>query len=255
MSDLIKSPDLSHTTPLIIGHRGAAGEAPENTLASFQLALTHGANALELDINESADGALIVCHDHTVDRTTDGSGYIHQLTALEIGRLDAGSWFGESFAGERVPLLADVFAAIPADIMINVEVKCAYSPRLSAELQRLLSEFGRLDTAVISSFSHKTLYRLKQDRPELRVGLLYVGDFIDHSRLAELSGMEVYSLHPYYLSMDADDVAQAVSQGLQVYPYTINEPEQLQRAVEAGFSGIITDYPARLREILETRSR
>ncbi|SDD92227.1 glycerophosphoryl diester phosphodiesterase [Paenibacillus sp. UNCCL117] len=237
--------------PLIIGHRGAAGEAPENTLASFRLALEQGADALELDIHETADGQLIVCHDHTVDRTTDRSGSIRELTLAQLGGLDAGSWFSEQFAGERLPLLADVFAATPPRIMVNVEVKCSYSPRLSEELRRLLKEFDRQDTVVVSAFSHKTLQRLKQDMPSLKVGLLYVGGFVNHAKLAELSGMEVYSLHPHVLSMDAEDVAQAVSRGLQVYPYTVNDREHLIQAVAAGFTGIITDYPGRLKDVLE----
>ncbi|WP_159885931.1 glycerophosphodiester phosphodiesterase [Paenibacillus puerhi] len=251
MSDKSGSEHATNAKQLIIGHRGAAGEAPENTLASFRLALEQGADAIELDIHETADGELIVCHDHTVDRTTDGSGFIEQLTMEELRRLDAGSWFDERFAGERLPLLADVLALTPPGIMINVEIKCGYSARLSGELQRLLKEYDRLATVVVSSFGHKTLHRLKRDIPELRIGLLYVGGFVHHARLAELSDMEVYSLHPHYLSMDAEDVAQAVSAGLQVYPYTVNDPVHLTRAVEAGFSGIITDYPARLREILQ----
>ncbi|WP_281890037.1 glycerophosphodiester phosphodiesterase [Paenibacillus sp. YYML68] len=244
----------SYGRPLIIGHRGAAGEAPENTLASFKLAIEQGADALELDVHESADGDIIVCHDHTVDRTTDGTGRIDAMLADELRKLDAGAWFSPSYAGERVPLLAEVFAAVPQHIMINVEIKCDYSARLSIRLLQLLVEYGRMDSVVVSSFNHKTLLRLKHDHPALRIGLLYVGDLVHHAKLADISGMDVYSLHPHYAGIGAEDVQEAVRCGLKVYPYTINEPQHLQQAIAAGCTGIITDYPARLKQLLDDSS-
>ncbi|MGG2198156.1 glycerophosphodiester phosphodiesterase [Paenibacillus validus] len=236
--------------PLIIGHRGAAGEAPENTLASFELAVRQGADAVELDVHLTADGELVVCHDHTVNRTTDGQGRIDQMTVEQIKRLDAGRWYDERFRGERIPLLSEVFAALPANVMINVEVKCGYSDKLSGWLAELLAGFGRLETTVVSSFSHKVLYRLKQREPAIRVGLLYVADLVRHSVLAETAGMDVYSLHPQYQAIGPEDVAEAQRHGLRVYPFTINEPEHLRQAVQAGCSGIITDFPARLKAML-----
>lgn len=236
--------------PLIIGHRGAAGEAPENTLASFELAVRQGADGIELDVHLTADGEVVVCHDHTVNRTTDGQGRIDQMTVEQIKRLDAGCRYNERFRGQRIPLLSEVFAAMPAHVMINVEIKCGYSGKLSERLLELLAAYGRLETTVLSSFSHKVLHRLKQDEPAIRVGLLYVADLVRHTALAETAGMEVYSLHPHYQSIGPEDVAEAKRCGLHVYPYTINEPEQLRQAVQAGCSGIITDFPARLKAIL-----
>ncbi|MCZ8512581.1 glycerophosphodiester phosphodiesterase [Paenibacillus filicis] len=239
--------------PLIIGHRGAAGEAPENTLASFALALRQGADAIELDIHVSADGELVVCHDATVNRTTNGEGAIAELTAASLKRLDAGGWFAERYAGEPVPLLEEVFSMVPAGIMINVEIKCAYSPRLEERLFELLKQFDRLEGVVVSSFNHKVLQRLKRSEPRLRIGLLYSSNFANHRKVAEVSGFEVYSLHPYYRLISPEDVADAAAHGLSVYPYTINRQEDLLAAIEAGMSGIITDYPGRLRELLKSR--
>jgi glycerophosphoryl diester phosphodiesterase len=239
--------------PIIIGHRGAAGEAPENTLASFQLALEQGAEAVELDVHETADGELVVCHDDTIDRTTNGSGAIHRLTVEELQRYDAGMWFHESYAGERVPTLEQVFQLLPKHIMINVEVKCSYSPRLAKRLVELLEQYGRLQQDVISSFSHKVLHQLKQDEPRLKVGLLYTADLVRHRSLAETAGFEVYSLHPYHLLCQPEDVADLTEHGLCTYPYTANKEEHLHRLIQAGVTGIITDFPGRLKKLLEQR--
>ncbi|NHN32902.1 glycerophosphodiester phosphodiesterase [Paenibacillus agricola] len=236
---------------IIIGHRGAAGEAPENTLGSFQLALEQKAEALELDIHESADGELIVCHDATVDRTTNGSGEISLMTVEELRKLDAGSWFAAHFSAEKLPLLEEIFVLVPAEIMINIEVKCAYSDRLQQRLLQLIEQYNRLDSVVVSSFNHKILVKLKRAEPQLKIGLLYSANFQSHRQMAASAGIEVYSLHPAYRLIDAEDVGDAVQNGLRVYPYTINAEDELKKALATGVSGIITDYPGRLRALRE----
>ncbi|KZE70455.1 glycerophosphodiester phosphodiesterase [Paenibacillus elgii] len=237
--------------PIVIGHRGAAGEAPENTLASFELALRQGADAIELDVHLSADGEVIVCHDHTVGRTTDGTGAIAELTVAELMRLDAGRWFDERFTGERLPLLEEVFQLVPSEIMINVEVKCSYTPRLAERLAELLAQYNRLDSVVVSSFNHKVLKQLQEAIPNLRAGLLYVANFVSHRQMAAAAeGLNVYSIHPQHHTIDAGDAAEATGYGLRVYPWTVNEPQDLRRIIDAGVSGIITDFPGRLRNLL-----
>ncbi|SFM13392.1 glycerophosphoryl diester phosphodiesterase [Paenibacillus sp. 1_12] len=238
---------------IIIGHRGAAGEAPENTLGSFRLAVEQGAEALELDIHESADGALIVCHDATVDRTTNGHGSISRMTQEELQKLDAGGWFSPQYVGEKLPLLEEVFTLIPQDILINIEIKCAYSTRLEHRLLQLLQQYDRLQNVIISSFDHKILVRLKQAEPALKMGLLYVANFQNHRKMAESTGIEVFSLHPQYRLIEAEDVQDAVQNGLFVYPFTINEEEELRKALNDGVSGIITDFPGRLKTLRDVR--
>ncbi|WP_442602000.1 glycerophosphodiester phosphodiesterase [Paenibacillus sp. KN14-4R] len=239
--------------PLIIGHRGAAGEAPENTLGSFQLALEQGAEGLELDVHLSKDGQLVVCHDATLDRTTDMTGYIHQLTVEELKKADAGSWFHEKFANERIPLLEEVFDLVPPHIMINVEIKHTYDHHLEPALVDLLRRRGRLDSVVVSSFDFKSLLGLKLLEPEAKIGLLYDVNLVRHSALASTLGVPVYSLHPNFRRIDAEDVRDAVQQGLQVYPYTINDAEMMEQAIQYGVSGIITDYPAKLKSLLDRK--
>ena len=120
-----------------IAHRGASGRAPENTHVAFAAALALGAEAIELDVQLSADGELVVIHDETLERTTDGTGPVGDRTAAELAALDAGSWFAPEFRGERIPLLADVIAQLRDHVTLNVEIKSArdlgvIEPKLAA---------------------------------------------------------------------------------------------------------------------------
>ncbi|MDR6555380.1 glycerophosphodiester phosphodiesterase [Paenibacillus qinlingensis] len=239
--------------PIIIGHRGAAGEAPENTLASFALALEQGAQAIELDVHLTRDGKIVVCHDGTLNRTTNGSGLIAHQSWEDIRKLDAGAWFSEKFLGERIPLLSEVFDLVPRGTLINVEVKDAYEGRMESALLAFLRERDdRYEDVVVSSFDHKVIQRLKRAEPALKVGLLYAANLIDHAGYAKLLDVDVYSLHPHYHSFAEADIAMATTAGLAVYPYTVNELSDYQMMITAGVTGIITDFPGRLKAYLNT---
>ncbi|GMK44075.1 glycerophosphoryl diester phosphodiesterase [Paenibacillus glycanilyticus] len=243
-------PNIHASSPIVIGHRGAAGEAPENTLASFRLAAEQGSHMVELDIHLSEDGKLIVCHDDTLDRTTDGSGAIRLLHSEVIRKADAGSWFSPSFAGEKVPFLEEVYDLLPEHIEINVEVKDSAGSLLDRVLLDYLRGEGRLERTVVSSFDHKLLLRLKQAEPELRIGLLYAADLIHHATYAALLETEVWSLHPHHGHIGARDTEDALAAGLQIYPYTANHPAEWDKLISIGVTGIITDFPGLLNEHL-----
>lgn len=240
--------------PLIIAHRGAAGESPENTLGAFRLGLEQGCEAIELDVHLSKDGELIVCHDSTLNRTTDMTGSICEMTVAELKKADAGRWFHEKYEGERLPLLEEVFELVPPHIMINVEIKGSYDRKLEPALAKLLRKANRLSSVVVSSFDFKSLVSLKLLEPEVQIGLLYDVNMVRHASLASTLGVPVFSLHPNFDRLDAEDVRDAVQQGLQVYPYTINDEERMRRAIQFGVSGIITDYPGRLKQLLAEMS-
>lgn len=236
--------------PLIIAHRGSAGEAPENTMAAFKLALEQQCDAIELDVHISKDGEIIVCHDATLDRTTNGTGYLYEKTASEIKAFDAGSWFDEKYAGEQVPLLEEVFDLVPPQIMINIEIKYSYEHNIESRLIELMRRKNRLSNVVVSSFDYKSLAVLKELEPEVKIGLLYNANFIRHRDAAALMPVPVYSLHPNILRISKEDIADARNHGLHVYPYTINTEEDMKQALQTHVSGIITDYPAVLRSLL-----
>jgi len=244
----------SSTQPLIIAHRGARGEAPENTLAAFRLGLAQGCTGIELDVHLTKDGEIVVCHDDTVNRTTDGTGAIHDMTVSELKKLDAGAWFGEAYRGERIPLLCEVFELTPPHVMINVEIKESYGRRLEPALLELLSQYDRLGNTVVSSFDHKSLLYLKLLEPRVKIGLLYDIDAVRHADLARFMNVPVYSLHPRFKRLSAEETQDAIRQGLRVYPFTINDEAQMSLALDYGVSGIITDYPERLRLLMERRS-
>lgn len=236
--------------PIVIGHRGASGEAPENTLAAFALALEQGAEGIELDVQITKDGEIVVCHDLTLDRTTNGSGLICEHNWEELNSLDAGIWFSEAFTGERIPHLRQVFELVPRGHLINVEVKHAYEGRMEKALLAFLDEMDRWEDIVISSFDHKLIHGMKQAQPNAKVGLLYAANLIDHAAYAKQLGVEVFSLHPYHHCINKEDVVAAEAAGLAVYPYTANDVADYKRLTAAGVTGIITDYPARLRNLL-----
>ena len=164
--------------PLIIAHRGSSAHAPENTLAAFQLAAEQGADAIELDVDLTRDGHAIIMHDATIDRTTDGSGAVNALTLEEIRRVDAGAWKSAAFKGERVPLLAEVFAAVGQRVLINVEVKSTSlrSNGVEAKVAALVQQHDLFERVIISSFNPFALRRIKQIEPRLACGLLYAPD-------------------------------------------------------------------------------
>ncbi|MZQ86140.1 glycerophosphodiester phosphodiesterase [Paenibacillus sp. 5J-6] len=242
---------MSTHQPIIIGHRGAAGVAPENTLRSFAVAFEQGAEGIELDVHLTKDGEIVVCHDGTLDRTTNGTGLICEKNWDEIKELDAGSWFSDAFIGERVPLLREVFEMVPRGFLINVEVKYAYEGRMEKALLAFLRESGRMEDVVISSFDHKVIKRIKLAEPEVKVGLLYAANLIDHAAYAQQIGVEVHSLHPQHHHFEKEDGVSAAEAGLATYPWTVNVVRDFQKMIDAGVTGIITDFPAKLNELLK----
>ena len=159
---------------MIFAHRGACKYAPENTIAAFELALEQGADAIELDAKLSADGKVVVIHDQSVDRTTDGNGRVNKLTLPELKKLDAGSFFDSKFAGERIPTLDEVFESVGKRIFINVELT-NYASR-NDELVPLVADIVKRHeiqkNILFSSFAPVNLRRAQQLLPEVPVGLL-----------------------------------------------------------------------------------
>jgi glycerophosphoryl diester phosphodiesterase len=237
-------------TPLVIGHRGSAGEAPENTLASFRLAVARQCDMIELDVHLSRDGLPVVCHDATIDRTTDGRGAIRDKTAAELRSYDAGSWFDRRFAGERIPLLSEVLELVPANIVLNIELKHGWDGRLESHVLGCVREHGRMDSVLFSSFDHRMLHRLKQAAPEANIGLVYAAGLLDPVKLVRDFGEDVFSVHVHGPLTDREEIARLKAGGWLAVVWTLNEPEQVREAVAAGASGIVTDHPGAVRQWL-----
>jgi glycerophosphoryl diester phosphodiesterase len=164
--------------PLVIAHRGSSAYAPENTLAAFQLAAEQQADAIELDVDLTRDGHVVVMHDAAIDRTTDGSGYVGDLTLTEIRQADAGAWKDAAFKGERVPLLEEVLEAVGQQLLINVEIKdrSLLGNGLEAQVAALIAKHNLIDRVLISSFNPFSLRRVKRSDARLACGLLHAPD-------------------------------------------------------------------------------
>ena len=159
---------------LVIGHRGAPSRAPENTLASFRAALEIGVDGLELDVHLSADGHLVVIHDANLKRTTDGQGFVHEHTLAQLKQLDAGTWFGPMFAGERIPTFDEVLDLVGKRVPLQVEIKGATEGVTEATLA-VLDARGLLDTVMMTSFQLDRLPRVRELAPKVQIGALVWG--------------------------------------------------------------------------------
>lgn len=229
---------------LRIGHRGAAAQAPENTIASFRRAVSLGAQAIELDVLPTKDGHLVVIHDDTVDRTTDGTGRVADLTLSEIQRLDAGSWKGAEFADERVPTLEEVGEALPPSILLFVEMKGGPGTPIERVLAGLIPRLGGHERVRVSSFDHRALARLHAIDPRVSLGALFVALPVEPVAIARACGAS--ALHPAFQYLTPDVVAEAHAAGLAVHAWTVNEPADIARVRAMGVDGIFSDHPERL---------
>jgi glycerophosphoryl diester phosphodiesterase len=243
--------------PLNIAHRGAAGEAPENTLAAFELALRQGADGIELDVRLSADGVPVVIHDPRLERTTSGSGWVHEHRASALRQLDAGSWFNRRFpsraryryAGQRIPLLWEVLAWTGerkcwafVEIKAGAETHPGIEAKVLAEIERAES---RALTTVIS-FDLATLRRLRQIDSRISLGLDFTRPLLAIRRAKSL---QATTLLPHWAFASRHLLRRAHREGLQVIVWNLNQPRWMRRRIADGVDGIVTNFPARLAEI------
>lgn len=231
---------------LITGHRGAMARAPENTMRSFQLAVDSGVDEIELDVHLSRDGELVVIHDETLDRTTDGAGAVADQEWAEIARLDAGD-------GERVPRLAEVLDRFPA-MAFQVEVKTPAAT--AAVLDVLGARRSRPGTLVVTSFHPAALAPAFVPERPWQIGLIGGRGEAWKAAIGAELGVDRFYLHW--------DVAEPVVAGRPVFVWPCNDAESVQRAIADGYAGTTTDDPvvalaarhaARSTEVAEVRSR
>ncbi len=218
-----------------IGHRGAAGLEPENTLRSFCRAAAEGADAVELDLRLTRDGRLVVLHDPTVDRTTNGNGPVAGMTLDEIQRLDAG-------LGERIPTLEETLDAVELPIYAELKAVEAAGPLADLILARGLA--GRVTPI---SFQAEALRRIKLSLPDLPVGLIVSGAVYSLATALQI-GAVLVSLEAAYL--DAAAVESCREASLRVTVWTVNEPEEMRRVLGLEVDGVVTDRPDLLAELV-----
>lgn len=230
----------------VFAHRGAKAVAPENTMPAFQLALDMGVDGIELDVQCSKDGALVVIHDFTVDRTTDRCGKVADLTLAELRELDAGSAFGPEFAGTRIPSLHDVLDLVGDRCIVNIEIKTlAYDGGDEAdEVAQVIAERRLHGQVIVSSFNPMALIKLRNLDRNIPLGLLYSNQLPGYLMQAWLGPlMDPDALHPHHRLVDMAYMARARELGKAVNTWTVNEVEEAQRLAALGVDAIISDVP------------
>jgi glycerophosphoryl diester phosphodiesterase len=253
---------------LVIGHRGASHEAPENTMAAFQAAVAAGADGVELDVHLTSDGVPVVIHDARVDGTTDGTGLVNDLSLAEIRRLDAGSHSGATggshsgatggshsgatgaFAGELVPTLEEVLAAFGELLLINIELKGQVRPQAQAQLETTVADLVRglnlQERVWVSSFKPYSLHRMRRVAPEIACGLLYSPLSLGAAWLAPITPFE--ALHPHLTLAPPWFVRLAHGMGKRVVVWTVDDVARGTSLLDAGVDALITNNPRAFKE-------
>jgi glycerophosphoryl diester phosphodiesterase len=238
--------------PLVLGHRGASAEAPENTLAAFRLALEEGADGIELDVWRCASGEVVVHHDADTARTAGEAVTLRAANLATLRGLDVGVRRGERFRGERIPLLAEVLEELPG-AFVNVEMKSSGPPDLGlpGAVARLIREFGAVDRCLVSSFDAVLLAASRLLAPELARGYL-VEDERSWSVKAALGTrlLRPRAIHPESTLATPARVERWRQSGLEVNVWTVDFAEDARRLARLGVSALITNRPALVRGAL-----
>jgi len=239
--------------PVIIAHRGSSMHAPENTLSAFQLALDQGADAFEFDVRLSSDKSVIVIHDSTLDRTTDGSGWVkdHSLDILKT--LNAGHAYGPAFPDEKIPTLDEIFAKFGASMFYNIELKNSLTPfdDLPALVAPIIENSGLLDRVLISSFNPLALHKIEKLLPDVKKGLLLRSSLaVELFSYVSLYPFTHQTVHLSFSSLNARRIKLIKSKGKLVFSYTLNHPRDIHTALDLGIDGFFTDDPALARRTL-----
>jgi len=230
---------------LTIAHRGASAFYPENTLRAFIAAADLGADMCEFDVQMTHDGEVVVIHDATVARTTDGRGRVAAMSAAALRRLDAGIRFGAEFRGERIPTLAEVAQALGGrGCRMDVELKAR---GLEARVCEILRGCAAAASAIVSSFDWEQLKVVARHEAGLRLALL--GEKTPPAMLEAAQAMRAFAIAPRFDIADAALCAEAHRRGLAVYVWTVDEASAMRRMIVAGVDGIMTNDPAKLREM------
>jgi len=236
----------SFQTPVIFAHRGDSAHAPENTIPAFEQALHKGADGVELDAKLTSDGRVIVMHDPTLERTTNGSGRVADLPLAGLRGFDAGKWFDEKFSGTKIPLLEEVFEAVGKNKLINVELTNYSTPRdgLASHVCDLIKRHNNQGQIIFSSFFPSNLKIALRNLPEVPRGLLALPGLGGlWSRSFGFMFGDYQALHPHISNASKEQVQRAHRINRRIHVWTANLPEDINRLQNWGVDGIFTDDP------------
>jgi glycerophosphoryl diester phosphodiesterase len=244
--------------PIIFAHRGASAHAPENTLAAFELALRQGADGIELDAKLSKDNQVVVIHDPTVDRTTEGTGDVKSLSLADLRKLDAGSHFDIAYQGEVIPTLDEVCKAVGQMTFINIELTnyASKTDRLPDRVAAVVRKNKLSRRVIFSSFNPLALFRIHRLIPEAPIGLLAlpgVRGILARSWLGRI--IPYQALHPEYSDVTDGMIEHLHRSSRLIFTYTVNQENEMRHLFQMGVDGIFTDDPELARQVLVKASR
>lgn len=228
-----------------VAHRGASGSAPENTMVAFKKGIAAGVDYIELDIHLSKDDHVVIIHDPTVNRTTNGFGYVRNLTLEEIKRLDAGSKFHPFFAGEPIITLDELFDELLHKVGIIIEIK---NPEINVGIEEILADvinrYNNTENIIIQSANFESMKKVNQLLPEIPVAVL-ISKSKHPLSSEELDEIAEYATYINYniRYLRKEDVEEIHKRNKKVMAWTIREPSSMNKALQLGVDGIITDYP------------
>ena len=229
---------------IIVGHRGVAGTHPENTKVSIEQAANLGLKWVEVDIQVTLDDQLVVCHDHTLERCSDGKGRVDEHTLAELRLLDFGSWKSEQFTGEKILTLTELLSLVEVhDLSVNLEIKVDSKHQAPHVVDLLHTELIRstLDTdrILLSSFSHQVVAEMAHHLPRYRVGV--ITEQLTQADLMLINEVKAFSCHMNYEHVDQNDLDTLKQANIQTWCYTVNDPSQFKFLSRV--DAVFTDFP------------
>lgn len=241
---------------LVWGHRGASGYAPENTMAAFEKAVELGADGIELDVQLTKDGELVIIHDETIDRVSDGSGWVKDFTYARLIKHNFNRTHPE-YEHAQIPTLEEVYALIkPTDLTINVEIKTGvvFYPEIEERVLDLTERMGLMERVIFSSFNHYSIQKIKEIDPEAKTGMLYGDGIINPVSYASyVAGAD--ALHPALYNIQYEGfMEECRRQRKKVHVWTVDEEKYMRLVCAARVDAMITNYPDRGKKIAEEYS-
>ena len=250
--------EKSFTPPWIVAHRGYKKKYPENTLAAFQAAMDAGVPMIELDVTLSRDRKLVVIHDATLDRTTNGHGPVHDYTLEELKQLDAGSWFHSDFAEQRLPELGEVLKLVKGRVITNIEIKShAYESHhppdaIEKQVVELVKTKNLQDSILISSFDSNVLEQISLMEAPPQIALISKNP-LGRGTIEICKHFNTFSWHPHQQIVTPRQVRKLHAAGIRVFPYKVDTPEDCARMIGLKVDGVITDDPVSARRWSEVK--
>lgn len=233
---------------MVVAHRGASGYAPENTLSAMEKAIEMNAEMSELDVQETADGEIIILHDGTLTRTSGVEKNIWETNYADLKGLDVGSWFSEEYKDEPIPTLQEVINLVKGKMKLNIELKTNKHEKMLAERTlRIVEANNFLDQVVFTSFKFAEADKIRELNPKAKIGYI----FSKLPKNFDVFSADVDLLSTKYKIVDAEFVKKAKENDKEVAVWTVNKPEDMRRMIELGVDAIITNYPDVLKKILD----